>query len=53
MKTETLKMIAQMLGLLLAVFGVVCYRELPVGWNILMWIPITIGYSLYFGRWLR
>ena len=36
------------LMLLAGVIGVVYYRELPQYWNLLMWIPIAIGFKIYY-----
>ena len=49
METKTIEQIAKCLALAVAVLGVVSYRELPFPWNILMWLPITIGYGIWFG----
>ena len=38
------------IGILIGSVGVVGYRYMPQGWHLLMWIPITIGYALYFGK---
>ena len=42
------KKIFKILGLAMAISGVVAYRELPEMWHVIMWIPISIGYSLWF-----
>ena len=36
------------LFLLMATGSVVAFRELPGGWNMLMWIPIAIGFGVYY-----
>jgi len=36
-------------GLLIAIIGVISYRELPQLWYLLSWIPISIGYYLFYG----
>lgn len=36
------------IGGIIAAVGVVAYREMIYPYNILMWFPITIGYSLWF-----
>lgn len=42
------KKIKSYFGLILAIGSVIAYREIPPYWFLFMWIPITIGYELYF-----
>ena len=35
------------IGLLIGIIGVVAFRELPEGWHLLMWIPISIGFAVW------
>jgi len=36
--------------LMTGVAGVVCYRLLPDWWHLIMWFPILIGFSQYYGK---
>ena len=35
-------------ALLIAIIGVMLYRGLPQPWHILMWIPIGVGYGIFY-----
>ena len=36
------------IGLTFAIGGVIAYRLLPNYWYLLMWLPITCGYAVWF-----
>jgi hypothetical protein len=48
-----LKTSFRFLGLFLGTFGVIAYKEIPYPYNILCWVPITFGYAIWFGEWLK
>ena len=35
------------LSLVLAVFSIVLFKEYPYPWCMILWLPITFGYYLY------
>ena len=50
MDNKNKRNIIKYLGIMIAVVGVIAYRYMPDGWHIFMWIPITIGYGLYYNE---
>ena len=38
----------KIIGIIMAVIGVTGYRELPQWYHLLMWIPISFGYGMYY-----
>lgn len=34
----------------MAIGGIILFRELPEWWNLLAWIPIIVGFHFYY-RW--
>ena len=35
--------------LIIGVIGVTAFRYLPNYWYLLMWIPISVGFGIYYG----
>ena len=50
---RTLEIVFKSLGLFVGIFGVLLYNELTYPFELLCWLPITLGYCIWFGRWLR
>lgn len=38
------------LFLLIAIIGVILFRELPHYWNYIAWLPINIGFAGYYDK---
>lgn len=43
-----IKTIIGMLGLLLAIFSILLKEEIQSLWDLFLWLPITIGYAIWF-----
>jgi hypothetical protein len=37
------------LSLVIALLGVILYDEVPFPYHLFFWMPITVGYAIYFG----
>ena len=47
--SEKLNLTIKYLGLMLAIIGVLLFKELSYPYSLIMWLPISLGYGIWFG----